>query len=466
MASRNYLKFLESKKVKAHSAGFAAERDTLNPMLFDFQKDIVGLNLKRGKSATFSDCGTGKGPMQFEWARQVHLHTGGNVLVLAPLAVSQQMVREAQKFGVAITPCATQADVRSGVNVTNYEKLHHFNPGLFAGVSLDESSCLKGEGSKTREYLIQAFSDTPFRSAWTATPAPNDYMELGYHAEFLGVMRRSEMLAMFFEHDGGDTSKWKLKGHAEKSKFWEWLCSWAVTLRRPSDLGYADDGFALSPIEMHHHVIKSDVVLDGMLFPVEAQTLEERRKARRGSIAERAAQCAKMVNASADTWVIWCDLNAEGDLLERLIPGSVQVKGSDSAEFKEQAMLDFSEGRIRVLITKPTIAGFGMNWQHCSHTAFVGLSDSFEQVYQAIRRFWRFGQIATVHCHFFTADTEGAVVKNIQRKERQALEMADAMVRHMNQILRGELRGDTRNTDRYEPIRPMQLPSWIATQAA
>lgn len=425
-----YQDFLNSKRVMIEPSGFAV--DSLNDLLFEFQRDIDRWSLKRGRSAVFADCGLGKSPMQLAWAESVTAKLNKPVLILAPLAVSKQTQREGQKFGIPVTVASSDMDVKKhGVFVTNYEKLNHFDPSRFGGIVLDESSILKSFTGATRNLLIERFANTPMKLCCTATPAPNDFMELGNHSEFLGVLTRTEMLARFFVHDGGDTSKWRLKGHAEE-EYWKWICQWAVMIRKPSDLGYPDEGFELPPLTYHSHVVSSNRPLDGFLFQVEAQTLEERRGARRDSLPERVQVTADMINQSTEPWLAWCDLNAEGDALTKAIPDAVQVAGADSDEDKEARMLGFSDGQFRVLVTKPSIAGYGMNWQHCPNTAFVGLSDSWEKWYQAIRRVWRFGQKNPVHCHVITSEAEGAVVKNIQRKEADAARMAAEMVKHMS----------------------------------
>jgi DNA modification methylase len=443
----DYSAFLAAKRITSAPAGFDVNPDAINSLLFPFQRDIVRWALRRGRAAIFADCGLGKTPMQLEWAHHVTEHTDRPVLILAPLAVSQQTAREGAKFGISVTVCASQDDVQSGINITNYEKLHHFDPSVFSGIVLDESSILKAYDGSTRTAIIEAFSRTPYKLACTATPAPNDHMELGNHAEFLGTMSRVEMLSMFFVHDGGDTSKWRLKGHAE-TEFWKWVCSWAVMMRKPSDLGYTDDGFILPPLNLHSLIVEGEAP-EGYLFPVEAQTLIERRAARRGSLGARVEACAELATGNDEPWLIWCDLNAEGDALEKIIGGAVQVAGSDAPEFKERAMLDFAAGAIRVLITKPSIAGFGMNWQHCPNVAFVGLSDSYEAFYQAIRRCWRFGQARPVQCHIITSESEGAIVVNIRRKEQDAIKMAEGMVKHMSTINAQELRGTEHTATEY-----------------
>jgi hypothetical protein len=387
--------------------------------------------------------------MQIEWARQVSENTGLPVLILAPLAVAQQTHREGEKFGTTVTVCRSQDDVQPGVNVANYEMLEHFTPEEFGGIVLDESSILKSYDGKTRTTIIESFADTPYRLACTATPAPNDHMELGNHAEFLGIMSRSEMLATFFVHDGGDTSKWRIKGHAE-DVFWRWVASWAVMLRTPSDLGYDDDGFLLPPLHVKEHVVSSDYAPEGALFATDAQNIQQRREARRHSLGDRVTVAADMVNGNDEPWLVWCDLNAESQALTAAIPGAVEITGSDPLAHKESAMAGFTDGSIRVIVTKPSIAGWGMNWQHCARMVFVGLSDSYESYYQAMRRCWRFGQTRDVEAHIVISDAEGAVVANINRKQADAERMVAGMVEHTHAILEKQLHGFTRTQDVYE----------------
>jgi DNA modification methylase len=441
--SMNYDAFLKQKEITDVPTGIDSGFN-ISPMLFDFQRDIVIWALKRGRAAIFADCGLGKTPMQLEWAR----HIPGNVLILAPLAVAQQTIREGGKFGVTVNYCRKMEDVKEGITITNYEMLNNFDPDYFAGIVLDESSILKSFTGKFRTMIIEKFDKTPFRLACTATPAPNDYMELGNHSEFLGVMGRNEMLSMFFVHDGGDTAKWRLKGHAQDN-YWKWLCSWAVMIRKPSDLGYDDKAFILPSLNIH--AVECETPNTGFsLFAKEAQTLQERISARRETIDYRVQKAADIVNSKPGYWMVWCNLNNESDALKKAIPDSVEVKGSDSVEFKEKALLDFSRGDIRILISKPSIAGFGMNFQHCSNVAFVGLSDSYEAFYQAVRRCWRFGQTNEVDCHIITADTEGAVVSNIKRKEKDAMNMADNMVKHMHVYNEENIKGMTRDHTEYK----------------
>lgn len=424
-----YHHFIEGKKTISQCVGLT-DNPALNPMLYDFQRDLVMWALRRGRAALFCDCGLGKTPMQLDWAK----HVPGNVLILAPLAVSMQTVAEGRKFGIEVNYRRDQTEVTEGITITNYEMLDHFDPSFFNGIVLDESSILKSFTGKIRNNIIDSFSQTPFRLACTATPAPNDYMELGNHAEFLGVMNRTEMLAMYFIHDGGETSKWRLKGHAEEP-FWKWLCSWAMNVRKPSDIGYDDSAFTLPLMEIHSHVVKVDQAHDGFLFAVEALTLQERQQERRATTSIRAQQCADIVALHPnEQWLIWCNLNDESKMLTDMIPGAVEVTGSDSIEYKEKMLLGFASGDVRVMVSKPKIAGMGLNYQACHKMAFVGLSDSYEQFYQAVRRCWRFGQKNNVDVHIITAETEGAVVRNIQRKEADAMRMAENMLEHMKVI--------------------------------
>jgi hypothetical protein len=368
------------------------------------------------------------------------------------------MVREAEKFGIPARHVRLQSDIGPGINVTNYQKIDAFDLSQFSGVILDESSILKSETGHYRNELVDACHSIPFRLAATATPAPNDFMELGNHAEFLGIMSYSDMLATFFTHDGGETQKWRLKGHAEND-FWRWMASWAVMLRKPSDLGYDDGAYLLPALHQIHHTVITPVAV-GDLVGGRASTLQERIKARRDSVEDRVAFAASMTPIDRP-FVWWCNLNAESEALTKAIPGAVEVRGSDKEDVKERKLIDFSEGRIRVLVTKPSIAGFGMNWQHCADTGFVGLNDSFEQIYQAVRRFYRFGQQNEVTAHFIAAETEGAVVANLKRKEADADRMAAAMVLHTANITKQAINAQAREKASYDPKIPMKIPSWL-----
>jgi hypothetical protein len=452
--STNYGEFLAHKAIVAAPCGLH-DIPALNPRLFSFQADIVRWALTRGRAAVFADCGMGKTAMQLEWAK----HVAGEVLILAPLAVAAQTVREGEKFAIPCSYARSPEQIRERITVTNYEMLDKFAPDQFGAVVIDESSILKSYDGATRTAIIEAFDQTPYRLACTATPAPNDYMELGNHAEFLGVMTRQEMLSTFFVHDGGETQKWRLKGHAE-GDFWRWLCSWAVMIRAPSDVGYENGDFILPELILHEVCVKVDEPTRGFLFPVQASTLQERIGARRDMIKERVAHCAAIANETAEPFLVWCNLNAESEMLVKAIHGAVEVKGSDSLESKERALLDFSEGRTRCLVTKPSIAGHGLNWQYCAKMAFVGLSDSWEQYYQAVRRCWRFGQTKPVNVYLISAETEGAVLANIKRKERDATIMTDKMLEHMKDLNEAALHGATSRFQTEYERRKVKTESW------
>ena len=426
-----YEEFLASKRIAQKPNGF--EPQNLNPFLFDFQRDIVTWACRKGRAAVFADCGMGKTIMQLSWAEQVHAHEGGQILIVAPLAVAAQTCREGATFGIEVHKARNADELQDGINITNYEMLQHFEGVDFSGVVLDESSILKSYTGAIRNQIISMFKFTPFKLACTATPSPNDYMELGNHSEFLGCMDRSEMLAMFFIHDGGDTSKWRLKGHAA-SKFWDWVSSWACMITKPSDLGYDDGDFELPELRINTHVIESGMNQDGRLFAVTETTLSEQQKARRNTIEIKADMIAQYVNSSDDSWLIWCDLNAESEHLALSIQDAIEVRGSDSSEHKEDAMLGFADGKYRVLVTKPSIAGFGMNWQHCHKIAFCGMSHSYEQFYQAVRRCWRFGQTKEVDVEIFITDLEQSIVENVLRKKNDSEEMRIEMLARTSKI--------------------------------
>lgn len=430
---QDYETFVASKITAAEPVGFPVPDAAVNPMLFPFQREIVTWAAGRGRAAIFADCGLGKTPMQLAWADLVAEHTGGDVLILAPLAVAEQTRREGAKFGVPVHVCRSQADVRPGVNVANYEMLEHFDPGAFAGLVVDESSILKAYDGKTKRAIIEFADAVPYRLACTATPAPNDLTEILNHAEFLGVMRENEVKALFFTQDGNSTTSWRLKGHA-RADFWRWVATWCVALRSPADVGHDADGFDLPPLSFEDHVVDAEWTPDGSLFPGVAVTLHEQRQARRDTLDDRVSACAALVNAEPDEpWVVWCDLNDESAALAAAIAGAVEVKGADSNDHKESAMLGFADGAHRVIVTKPTIAGFGMNWQHCARVAFVGLSHSYEQLYQAVRRCWRFGQTRPVEVHVVTSSANARVVANVKQKEAQAKAMMDEIVKHMTE---------------------------------
>ena len=457
----NYDDFLHSKQRIPPACGFEMPKERMNPMMFEWQKDITRWALRKGRAALFEDCGNGKTIQQLEFCRAVCEHTGMPSLVVAPLTVGEQTKREAEKFGYTATLCRTQKDVQPGINITNYEMLDHFDPDSFGGVVLDESSILKNCMGKVRTQIIEMFRNVPYRLSCTATPSPNDYMELGNQVEFLGIMSRTEMLATYFTHDGSDTSKWRLKGHAE-DRFWEWVATWAVVLTCPGDLGYPNDGYILPELVMHEHLVEASTSMDDSLFGWVAKTLTERRDARRMSLRERCEKAAEIVSSEPEEqWVIWCDLNDESALLTSLIPGAVEVRGSDKPDDKAKSLRGFADGSVRYLVTKPSIAGFGMNWQNCHNMIFVGLSDSYEAMYQAIRRCYRFGQNDSVHVHIVTSAAEGAVKGNIERKEAQAELMKKNMVQHTKEILEQDIRGTVRIVIPYDPQVDMLIPAWL-----
>ena len=478
---QDYETFVQKKLATPPPTGFRVDESALPKGLFRFQNAIVRWALRRGRAAVFAGTGLGKTRVQLAWAQQVYeaeklkrLVAGGagekdaRVLILAPLAVAAQTVAEGAAIGVSVTLCREAADVRTGLNITNYDRLHKFSGFSWDGVVLDESSCIKHFDSKTLKSLLETFSDTPYKLACTATPAPNDYTELGCHAQFLDVCTRGEMLSEFFVHDGGDTQTWRLKGHA-KDAFWRWVASWAALVGHPRDLGHEFDekGYDLPPLSVSEHLLPADegtAQAAGVLFAEEAAGLMERRQARRASLEARVKACAEWVNAEAkkgEAVLVWCELNAESEALTKAIPGALEVTGSMSADEKEERLVAFSSGKARVMVTKPVLAGWGLNWQHCARMAFVGVNDSWESYFQAVRRCWRFGQTRPVEVHVFASEVEGAVVANLKRKEKDAEEMAKALAVETASLVRGEVLGAARTVVEYEPTVEMRLPVWL-----
>ena len=439
-----YAEFLAERAMMAAGEGFTA--DGLNSQLFDFQRALVVWACEKGRAAIFADCGLGKTPMQLEWARQVCIKTGGRVLIITPLAVSHQTAREAEKFGV---DAAVSRDgiPQAQIDITNYERLHHFDSAEYVGVVCDESSILKNFNGATKAAITAFMHRTPYRLLCTATAAPNDYVELGTSAEALGIMGHMDMLGTFFRSTQNDAissrsnagrwgrwtnltqGNWRFKHHAEHP-FWRFVCSWAQAMRRPSDLGFDDDGFNLPPLIENQHIVPYSRPLDGKLFVEKAIGLHEQREERRATIIPRCEKVAHLVDDDSPA-LVWCHLNDEGDQLERMIPGALQVKGSQDDDEKEERLLAFSRGEARVLITKPRIGGFGMNWQHCSHVTFFP-SHSYEQYYQGVRRCWRFGQKSPVVVDVVTTEGELGVLQNLQRKATASDRMFTELVAHMN----------------------------------
>jgi len=430
-----YKDFLATKKIAASYCGTNYE-GTLNRNLFDYQIDCVQFHLKCGRSAAFLDTGLGKSIVSLEYGRIVNYLENKPVLMLAPLAVGQQHAREAEKFkiGADVKFIRESSQIVNGINITNYDNMHKFNPDDFAGIILDESSIIKNYNGSTTRKLMAAWDRHKWKLAATATPSPNDHMELGQHSQFLGAMDSNEMLARFFIADQEQMGRYRLKGYAIKD-FWSWVASWARCATKPSDLGYCDDGFILPELKTFKHIVEADIshgASEGMLFRIPETSATSIHNEKRITSEIRAAKVAELCNTK-DTWAIWCDTDYEADALVAVIPDAVEIRGSMKSELKEELLTAFSNGEIKKLITKPKLAGFGLNWQHCHKTAFIGLSFSYEQYYQALRRFWRFGQKNCVESHIVMSDTEMQIYNVIQRKmkdhENMKSEMAEAMKR-------------------------------------
>lgn len=457
----NYQEFIRSKSREVPMSGFSVRESDLNPNLFDWQRKIVAWALRRGRAALFEECGMGKTIQQLSWAEQVHMHTSAPVVLHCPVGVRNQTKAEAAKFGIG---CDVQVvdeatEVVDGINLVNYEKLHLFDLSVFSGVVLDESSILKNFTGKIRNQIIKGYWNTPFKLACTATPSPNDHMELGNHAEFLGAMLREDMLSKYFVHDSGDTAKWRLRGHA-KEDFWAWVSTWATCCSKPSDVGGSDQGFDLPELSVKRHLLESELTCgNGMLFDtgtVNATTIHESRRA---TIDERCRKSAEIANSTTDSVIVWCDTNAESKLLSELIPDSVEVHGSQSEKAKVDAFNRFESGDARVIVTKPKIAGFGMNWQHCNRQVFAGVNYSFELYYQAVRRSWRFGQDKPVHIDIVVADDMNAVSSAVASKESDHRLMQTEMANAMKD--RHELSVDTKLKSTYNPTNPVSIPSFL-----
>ena len=459
----NYEEFIKSKEFKIVNKSVEIDREQLNRNLFEYQKDLVYLALKKGKFALFAMTGTGKTAMQCEWANQVNLYTKKPVLILCPLSVANQTVNEAKTIlNLDIKLCEDNEDVTSGVNITNYEKLHKFDLSVFSGVVLDESSILKNFTGKVRNQIIEGFNTTQYKLACSATPAPNDFVELGNHVEFLNVCRSQEMLSMFFINDVVGEGKWRLKKHAE-CKYWEWVAKFSAVFTKPSDIGYTieeDKKYQLPKKHTFEHIVHSKPS-EGSLFVLEANDLNERRQARRDSLIERCKITADLVNNSDDIWLVWCDLNDESKLLKELIKDSIEVKGADTENHKITSAINFAAGKIKCLIAKPSMFGMGLNFQCCHNMAFTGLSDSFEQVFQATRRCYRFGQKNDVNVHIVISEAEGNVMKNQLRKEKQFITMINELVKHTKNTTLQELKAFNVDNIDYEPTMDMILPNFI-----
>lgn len=440
-----YEQFLELKRKSIMDSGFNIKDEQLNPLLFPFQKFIVTTALRKGKFAIFADCGTGKSFMQLEWAYQVSNNTGGKVLILAPLAVVDQTIQQAEIFNIDLT----------NIDIVNYEQLHNTNTFEYVGVVLDESSIIKNFDGATRQQIIELFSDTLYKLACTATPSPNDPMELGNHSEFLNVMPYNEMLAMYFVHDGGDTAKWRLKGHA-KNRFYEWVSEWAVMLSKPDDIGFNMPGYHLPSLNLVERKVKTSDRENGQLFNETAVSATNFNSELRLTKLERIEQVIRIVNNSDESFIIWVKQNEEGEEIRKLIPGSVNVQGSDLPEVKKRNLLAFANNEYRVLISKVKIAGMGLNYQNCHNQIFASLDFSFEGLYQGIRRSYRFGQKHPVNIYLITTDTMTNVIQSIYNKQKQfehmQQSMAKAIMKNINSETKAEIvRNDTKVTgDNFE----------------
>ncbi len=460
MSRPAYADFLHAKSQDDNACGFAPL--WLPGFLFDFQQALVDWAIRQGRAAHFADCGLGKTPMQLVWAENVVRKSNRPVLILTPLAVASQTIREGEKFGIE---CHRAHSGTAGILVTNYERLHHFDAADFSGVVCDESSILKSFDGVRRAAITDFMKKTPYRLLCTATAAPNDYVELGTSSEALGQMGHMDMLGRFFRNDqntadtkrrwrttGGARDMWRFKGHAEVP-FWRWVASWGRALRRPSDLGFADERFHLPPLTHVEHMVTAETLADGMLFALPAVGLKEQREERRRTIKERCERVAALVADTGQPALVWCHLNPEGDLLESLIPDAIQVSGSDSDDAKEEKLTAFANRQARVLITKPKIGAWGLNFQHCAHVTFFP-SHSFEQYYQAVRRCWRFGQLREVRVDIVTTEGERGILANLQRKALAADRMFDHLVAHMN---------DAIHIDRQRGhATAEELPSWLS----
>jgi len=457
----SYAAFLDAKTHDTSQSGF--DPQYLPDWMFDYQAALTAWAIQQGRAAMFADCGLGKTPMELVWAENVVRHTGGKVLILTPLAVGAQFVDEAEKFDIAVAR-SQDGTASSAITITNYERLHLFRADDFDGVVCDESGILKNYDGARRSAITSFLKKRPYRLLATATAAPNDFTELGTSSEALGYLGHMDMLNRFFRNDlnnsatgriGGRAIQWRFKGHAEQS-FWRWVCSWARAIRQPSDIGFANDRHVLPPLIERQHIVHTSTLAEGMLFALPAVGLQEQRDERRRTIAERCEFAASLVNAHTDPATVWCHLNDESDLLARLIPDAVEVSGSDSDDEKERKLLSFQRGESRVLITKPSLGAWGLNFQHCAHMVTFP-SHSFEQYYQSVRRHWRFGQTRPVTVDVVATEGEQNVLKNLQRKQGKANQMFESLVAEMTAAM-----------SIVRPPRPtisLEVPSWLSRSA-
>jgi len=458
----DYKEFLLRKQKIEGPTGIEINPGILNKKLFDWQSEVVRWSLEKGRSALFENCGLGKTVQQLEWANQVHQKTNKDILIVAPLAVSRQTQREGEKFGIETNIARKQKDVKKGINITNYEMLGHFDPDKFIGVVLDESSILKSYMGKTKRKLVQAFENTPYRLSCTATPSPNDHMEILNQAEFLGIMSSSEALAMWFINDTLNMGTYRLKKHAIKP-FWEWVSTWAVSINKPSDIGnYSDEGFMLPKLNEYTDIVNISLLdktlEDGFIREVKTNATAY-HKEKRYTAEKRAIRTAEILAENpSEQFVIWCDTNYEADLLRKYIPQAIEVRGNDKVEKKEDSIMGFIDGDIQILISKPTIFGYGLNLQNCNNTVFCGLSYSYENYYQAIKRFHRFGQKQEVNSHIVIGSTEMNILDIVNRKKELHDEMNENMFNSVKEI-QGHSIKDSKFELNLDKIN-IELPKW------
>lgn len=457
-----YHEFIQRKRDLIKPHGFKVPSDRFNPAAFDWQTRIIDWSLRRGRSAVFAECGLGKTLMQLEWAHWVHRKTKQPVVIHCPVGVRQQTKKEAAKFSIKskVKVVDSPDQMINGINLINYEKAHKFDFSGCAGVVLDESQILKGMDGKTRQLLTDVWQHVDFKLACTATPAPNDHMELGNHAEFLGVCPALDMLSKYFVHDSGDTSKWRLRKHAVQD-FWKWVASWAVCISKPSDLGGDDDGFDLPELVIDRHFVEIErEPPKGRFFHDTSLSATNIHTERKLTNDVRCAKAVELARACQDFCIIWCDTNYEADRLAELLPEAIEVRGSEPDRVKEQKLTDFSDQKTQILISKPSIAGLGMNWQHCNHMVYAGLSYSFEKMYQSIRRCWRFGQQRPVYVDVVLADTDSSVNSVIAKKSADFELMRSGMAEAMREGTLLEFGLDNQKV-RFEKTQHIELPTWL-----
>lgn len=460
----DYQQFLKRKLVRAQPTGFDKSADALNPKLFEWQKQVVSWALKRGRAALFEGCGDGKTAQQLEWAQSVWEHTGKPVLIVAPLAVADQTRREAVKFGFRpVTVCREQCHVQDGVNITNYEMLDCFDASAFSGVVLDESSILKAYTGKTKRQIVDMFRETPYRLSCTATPSPNDLMELLNQAEFLGVMKSNEALSCWFIADQTSSGTYRLKKHAE-TDFWQWVSSWAVCLEKPSDIGYSDEGYILPPLNEQTIIVDRDEAMDPMAELSETINMNATnyQREKKKTLKNRVEKVAEIVNGSDKQFLVWCYLNDEADALKKALGDCVEIRGNDKTTDKERAAIDFVEGRIRVLCSKPSIFGYGLNFQNCNNMIFCGMDYSFESYYQAVRRMYRFGQEREVNVYRVIGKNEKVILDTINRKKKIKDDMARSMANAMKDFQTNEIHGRKFRLDMTR--QEVSFPAWVRSE--